>query len=549
MNRFIVIKIILLVIIIIAAILRLWNLGGNPPHLTPDEAALGYNAYSILKTGKDEYGQILPVIFKSFGDYKPGLYVYLTVPFVAIFGLTEFAVRLPSALFGILSVFLIFRICLKTDNWKLAIPAAFFAAVNPWLIYFSRGAWEANVALTLTLAGIYFFFKSFKYSKLLLLSSGFLALTYLTYQGAKLSTTIVVAVLVIVYFKSVLKIDRQVLVSSGVLGLLICAPIILSLLHGQAGRLEVFSVFSYPRPVDYMQNFLDEGGEKIGGINYYLFHSETFNFLRGVMGRWFNYFSARFLFFEGDYANPGHTPPNAGMLLLLDSVLLILGLMYLVKFKSRFKWFVLAWLILAPLPGAVSRDQVNSIRSLSMAVSLIIIVALGVIQFFEFVRRFKFKRLVYVVFCILYFGNIIYFLDSYFVHQPTHNAKYWFYGYEQVVQQIWPARENYTKIVFQQSYSQPYMYFLFYAKYDPSTFQKQANLVLTGPDVGLVKSLEKIEFADINIPDLRNQNKYLVVANYVTLPEEIFTRIPEFKLVNDVTYPDGQVAFRIVETR
>ena len=72
---------------------------------------------------------------------------------------------------------------------------------------------------------------------------------------------------------------------------------------------------------------------------------------------------------------------------------------------------------------------------------------------------------------------------------------------------------------------------------------------MTGPDVGLVKSLEKIEFADINIPDLRNQNKYLVVANYVTLPEEILTRIPEFKLVNDVTYPDGQVAFRIVETR
>src|SRR3990167_2080459 len=118
MNRFIVIKIILLVIIIIAAILRLWNLGGNPPHLTPDEAALGYNAYSILKTGKDEYGQILPVIFKSFGDYKPGLYVYLTVPFVAIFGLTEFAVRLPSALFCILSVFLIFRICLKIGNWQ-----------------------------------------------------------------------------------------------------------------------------------------------------------------------------------------------------------------------------------------------------------------------------------------------------------------------------------------------------------------------------------------------------------------------------------------------
>ena len=74
-------------IIILAALLRLWHLDMNPPHLTPDEASLGYNAYSILKTGKDEYGTFMPIIFKSFGDYKPGLYVYAAVPFVAVFGI------------------------------------------------------------------------------------------------------------------------------------------------------------------------------------------------------------------------------------------------------------------------------------------------------------------------------------------------------------------------------------------------------------------------------------------------------------------------------
>src|SRR3989344_1238336 len=103
-------KYFLFLILTFASILRLWNLGGNPPHLTPDEAAVGYNAYSILKTGRDEYGEFLPIIFKSFGDYKPGLYVYLTVPSVAILGLNEFAARLPSAFFGIISVFLIYEI-------------------------------------------------------------------------------------------------------------------------------------------------------------------------------------------------------------------------------------------------------------------------------------------------------------------------------------------------------------------------------------------------------------------------------------------------------
>src|SRR4030066_552491 len=163
MNRFIVIKIILLVIIIISAILRLWNLGGNPPGLTPDEAALGYNAYSILKTGRDEYGQILPVVFKSFGDYKPGLYVYLTVPSVAIFGLNELAVRIPSALAGIASVWLFFQLsCLLFKKKLLALFISFALAMSPWAMHFSRGGWEANLALFLVLLGLLSFLKAEK---------------------------------------------------------------------------------------------------------------------------------------------------------------------------------------------------------------------------------------------------------------------------------------------------------------------------------------------------------------------------------------------------
>src|SRR3990167_6493140 len=95
----------LILILVFATVLRLWKLGSIPPHLAPDEASLGYNAYSILKTGRDEYGKFLPFVFKSFGDYKPGLYIYTTVLSVAILGLTEFAVRFPSALAGILSVY------------------------------------------------------------------------------------------------------------------------------------------------------------------------------------------------------------------------------------------------------------------------------------------------------------------------------------------------------------------------------------------------------------------------------------------------------------
>ena len=96
--------VILIVIMGLAATLRVWRLGVDGRPLLWDEAALGYNAYSILKTGKDEYGTFLPLSIRSFDDYKPPLYTYLTVPSVALFGLSVWSTRLPSAVMGILAV-------------------------------------------------------------------------------------------------------------------------------------------------------------------------------------------------------------------------------------------------------------------------------------------------------------------------------------------------------------------------------------------------------------------------------------------------------------
>src|SRR3989337_2916838 len=135
--------IILLPIIIFGLFLRILRLDSRPLGFTWDEAALGYNAYSILKTGRDEHSQVLPIVFKSFGDYKPGLYIYFTTPIVKALGLTECATRLPSAIFGTLLILVVY---LLTKNHF----ASLMLAINPWAIHFSRGAWEANLALLLT---------------------------------------------------------------------------------------------------------------------------------------------------------------------------------------------------------------------------------------------------------------------------------------------------------------------------------------------------------------------------------------------------------------
>ena len=104
---------ILACIVGLALFLRIYKVTQIPPSLSWDEVSIGYNAYSILKTGRDEHGKFFPVdAFVAYGDYKPVLPVYLTVPFVALFGLNELAVRLPSVIAGTLTVFLTYFLVL-----------------------------------------------------------------------------------------------------------------------------------------------------------------------------------------------------------------------------------------------------------------------------------------------------------------------------------------------------------------------------------------------------------------------------------------------------
>lgn len=539
----------LITIVALATILRVWNLGGNPPHLTPDEASLGYNAYSILKTGKDEYGEFLPFVFKSFGDYKPGLYIYLTVPFVAVFGLSEASVRLPSALSGVLSVYLIFLITRELfKDRRLSLISAFVAAITPWLIYFSRGAWEVNVALTLTLAGIYFFLKSLKQTKLIVVAAILFALTLLTYQGAKLSTGIVVILLGALYWRNVIKYPVKQLVLAGFCAIIVSLPIVVSLFSGATGRLTVFSIFSYPRPKEYIQAFLDQGGEKVRGLTYYLFHSEALNFARGILGRWFNHFSGRFLFFEGDWPNPRHSAPYQGVLLLSDIVLLILGFIALVRYGARKgALFVWLWLILAPLPAALSRDQVHAVRALNMAVPMILLLSLGL----DWVVSSR-KKFLKFLFYGVYLSAFVYFLDAYFVHVPKHNSKYWEYGYKQIVETVSSIQSKYKKVKVQQSFAQPYIYFLFYQKYPPAEYQKQAKLIESEykGDVGYVTKLDNIEFTPIDWSVDRGESGTLFVADTIRIPPEDSKDESLFRLIKEIKYLNGRdTAFRIIEVK
>jgi len=538
----------LMFVLIIAFFLRTYKLSSIPPHLTPDEAALGYNAYSILKTGRDEYGVFFPMIFKSFGDYKPGLYVYATAPFIYLFGLNEFAVRIASALSGVVAVLMIYLISrFLFKNKSLALFSALFLSVMPWHIHFSRGAWEANFALTLSLVGLFFLFKSLQKNYYLLFAAALFGFSLLAYQGAKLNVLIILFIFLITNYKLVLKIDKKYLFSSFLIGLIIVLPIIKSFFDGRTGRLVVFSIFSYPRPESYLNNFLSQSGIQKNSFFYYIFYSENLNFLRGLLGRFFNHFSGRFLFFDGDWQNPRHSSPYYGMLLSTSFPIFIVGLIDLFKEKiNKGKLFIAMWLLLSPLPAILSRDSVHAIRSLPLVVPLSFVLAFGTLFI---IQKLKFIGKIIVV--VIISTGLLMFLENYFIQMPVINAKYWEYGYKQIVQTITPIQNNYENIYVQQSYSQPYIYFLFYQKYSPEKYQKSANLKKGESefDVGKVETLENIHFSELNWQTDRGKTKSLFAADPIKIPIEDSVDLNLFHVVSEIKDPNGIIIFRLIEVK
>lgn len=516
----------LILILLVASILRLWNLESFPPHLRNDEAALGYNAYSILNTGRDEHGEFLPLIFKSFGDWKMGLYVYLTIPFIVVFGLSEWSVKLPSAISGILAVWLIYLVTMGLFKKKsTAVLSAFLLSVSPIFVPFSRGAWEVNLTFSLTLAGIYFFLRALKTHAFLVVSAIFFGLTLISSHGAKFSTPVIMGLLVITFFKDFRRINFKHVYSAGFIILLFLIPVIFSFAQGKVSRLTTLSIFSYP------------SGSGLDLVDY---------FAKGILSRWMSLYSLKTLVIKGDL-NPQHGAPDTGPFLLIDAIFLLFGFIKVMRTGfTKQMLLILSTLFLLGLPSALTIEKANFERVPTLFIPLLLIEAFGVVVFWE---KFRKKRWFFGLLAALYIGNYFYFLDQYFVHGPKKNDA-WQYGYKQIVEKVTPLQTKYRQIVMQQSLEQPYIFFLFYQKYDPQKYQQIAANAFTpnkeGKDMGMVSSIGNIKFADINWKEKVESKTLYVMPKYLLDKEsEVYS---SYKAVDTVYDLNGFPLFKIVET-
>ena len=494
-------KLLLIIIIIAAFFIRIYNY--NYPSLLWDEAALGYNAFSILKTGRDEYGQFLPLIFKSFGDYKPGLYIYLTLPFVGIFGLNLLAVRLPSIILGSLIPLIAYLFTKKHSQNKL-LPLLFAAiiALSPFNIHFSRGAWESNIlTFQLLLASYFFFNKKYFWSSILF------GLTLFTYQSGKLVSLLLIGALFLTnYSKSFFKKD---FILKFILPLFIFSlPILAGLLWGKQGnRLEVVSLFSYPRSMEESETIISETSK----LDYQLLHNQVIFFSRNFLTRYFNHFSPEFLLTQGDWQSPRHSAPYTGVLLIPSFFFLIIGLFtthystknYSSNNYSSINLFFLLWLLLAPIPAALTRDSLSAVRAMSLSIPLCYFSALGIINTLNILNKNKFFYLTISLFIFLsYLLSFIYYTDLYHNHMIKKSPQDWLYGYKEAVEYVLANQKNH-EIYFTNFYGQAYIYYLFYSQYPPQNYQEQANLTLNGVDTGVVSKIDNINFETPNFSHIQ----------------------------------------------
>lgn len=505
--------VILTLVILLGFSLRLYRLDTRPLGFTWDEAALGYNAFSLIKTGRDEYGKILPIVFKSFGDYKPGLYIYFAVPAIKLFGLSEFTTRLPSAIVGTLTIIVLY---LLTRN----LSASFLFAINPWSIHFSRGAWEANVFVFLLVLGTHTFIKK-KY----LLTAIFFGLTFWTYQGAKMFTPLLTLLLLYIYRQ---ELNLKKLITPAILGLVILLPILLGL-SSQSGRLKVFSVFSYTRSSEVVASILKaDGGRDLLG-----FHAEIVDQVRGIAQRYLNHLSPKYLFFTGDWSNLRQSIPYYGYFHLPEIVTILIGLVVLLRTNNQLTKLLLGWLFLAVVPSALSRDIVSGVRSLPMIIPLTIISGIGLSRLFK-------------PYFLLLLLSTFYFLDLYFVHAPFFVAKDWLAAYKPAFIAMEPFKDKYKKIVITNVFGQPYIFMLFYYKIDPTTYQASARLLENANgDVGEVKTFDKYEFRRIYWPAERGGASTIFIGNESDLPSQDMNPLNLIK-IKDVYYPDKTHALRVV---
>ena len=541
-------------------LLRLISLSNFPVGFNADEASNGYDAYSILNTGRDQWGIPMPLILKSFGDFKSPLYTYLTIPSIASLGLTKFAVRLPNAILGTLAVlitYLLIRELIKKYKEGLGItnieiPAlvgAALLAVNPWHIMMSRTGLEANLVTLFIPLGVYFFFKGLINSRFYIWSALSFGLSLFTYHSAKIVAPLIILGLIITFWKDLKEVGFKKLLAPALIMILFLGGLIYTFSLGGGARALERSI---------TQGALLQGAEqKIKLINSgtnpmiaRLLHNKYQVTVQRFVNNYSQYFSSRFLFVKGAGESSYGMIPGIPAIYLVDG-LLLLGLIPIILKKNirELTSILMFWLVISPLPAALSTGVGYSGNRAETMISIIpILAAFGFIGWGIILRKSGKNVALSItgIAILLVFLQTSVFIKSYFKYPGDATVNSMLYGSLEVAQWL---KENSgdKRVIISRSLGEPQIFIAFAGKWDPADFQNETkNWGFTESGVPWVDQIPSYEVGKYTFKslDLKVDTKVknsLIVGRPEEFPKDV-------KALETIKYPDGSPAIIVVNT-
>src|SRR3989344_5078587 len=492
--RFPRVDIYIIAILFFAATLRLWQLGTIPSGVLSDEVEIGYIAYSLGKIGVSTYGDTnIFAIQETSGGSRPPLYIYSAVPSVMLFGLTPFAIRLPSALFGIFSVLIFYLLLQRVFASALVSKAgALLFAFNPWAIQISRQALLESITLFFVLTGVYAFVLGKDRIWPYLIAAACFIASLFSYDAPKIFLPPFLLALMLLYRKKLWRAPK-------VVGIFLLVMVLgyAFMLHTTFFNLQVndFNAVSIFRWADISgtvntESELTTAPLWLSGI----FHNKVTVIIKNVITSYASIFSLNWFFVNGA-GNLQHSVARHGEFFLFELPLFFFGLAAMLSGNAAGGTLFLLWLMIGALPGGLTTTN-SPLRSVLMLPAPLAISALG---FSSMMRRLErcsnnIRRIFFVLRAGILCLYVTSFLFTYFFDYPVYASEWWSKQQDDAIRFVIEKKQAYPHVFINGRWR---IMYAFFAQIDPALVLASSKRQETYNTVPVI-SLGNVIFGDFS---------------------------------------------------
>jgi 4-amino-4-deoxy-L-arabinose transferase-like glycosyltransferase len=526
-------------ILLLATFLRFYKLGQIPSSLYWDEAAILLDAKVASQTGQDMHGRSwMQVLFPSYGDFKLPIYIWLATVSVKLLGVTELAVRLPSAIVGLTTIllagFISRELFLKFSDKKkdyLQLMTMLVIAVSPWSIMFSRTGFEGHLGQLILALSVWVVLKSRKKHWLVLLSPLLGALATYTYFSVRFVWPIVfISAVFLILKKKAWKWLFPALLIFGVLLL----PMVRSPLYAESNKFRysttsVLNAYDYPVQANQYRELASSSL-----LDRVLFHRHWL-MGRELIKNYADNLSLNYLFLTGD-PNLRHGTGDHGLFLLIFLPILLAGLYELFK-RQRFELLILIiWWLIALLPASVPETTPHSLRSLNALVPISLILGFGLVSLIE-----KKSKILNLILFSLISMSTFEFGYHYFTQYKADSAYDWQDGYKEMALVINKNLPDVSDVYIDEFDDRFYLWLLAYGDFMATEIQAMPK------ESYQIKKIEKITFHSYHWSKIDSLDRKIIVVGLTSsINEGLNTYQIQPTWEKEIYQANGETPFKIV---